>query len=170
MGTKEKAVIAKIFRSTALLIAICVPNCLVAACVGDINQDGSVNGLDFAIMRQEMGRNDCSASPCKSDLNSDGVVDDKDKEILSLNTEAAIACRRTRQSRKAAAACPKPFPMNETCGKNRHCRCRKVRREPCRKNRRTKPSLRPHQRADLLRKVSRARHSSPDSRITEMEP
>ncbi len=82
MGTKEKAVIAKIFRSTALLIAICVPNCLVAACVGDINQDGSVNGLDFAIMRQEMGRNDCSASPCKSDLNSDGVVDDKDKEIL----------------------------------------------------------------------------------------
>lgn len=65
-----------------LLLLLCFPNFLIAGCVSDINLDGKVNVLDFAIMLKEMGRDDCFTKPCKSDLNSDGAVNSKDKEIL----------------------------------------------------------------------------------------
>ena len=48
----------------------------------DINGDGSVDGLDMAIMRAEMGRDDCSSSLCQADINDDGKVDDDDLKIL----------------------------------------------------------------------------------------
>ena len=65
-----------------LLMVFGLPNILIAACVGDINVDGRVDVLDFAIMRAEMGRNDCFTKLCKSDLNSDGVVNSKDEDSL----------------------------------------------------------------------------------------
>jgi hypothetical protein len=65
-----------------LLLILNLPNLLMADCAGDINRDGRVDGLDFAMLGKEMGRKDCFATPCKSDLNSDGAVDSRDKTIL----------------------------------------------------------------------------------------
>jgi hypothetical protein len=65
-----------------LLLILTLPNLLMADCAGDINRDGRVDGLDFAVMVTDMGRKDCVATPCKSDLNSDGAVDSRDKRIL----------------------------------------------------------------------------------------
>jgi len=72
----------KLIASAMLLILLGMPNLLMAECAGDINRDGRVDGLDFAIMRKEMSRKDCSATPCTSDLNGDGVVTDEDRKIL----------------------------------------------------------------------------------------
>jgi hypothetical protein len=65
-----------------VLLLLGLPNLLMADCPGDINRDGRVDGLDFAIMRTEMRRKDCSATPCKSDLNGDGMVTVEDRKIL----------------------------------------------------------------------------------------
>jgi hypothetical protein len=65
-----------------LLMLFGLPGAIGAACKGDINLDGKVDGLDYAIMNSEMGRNDCAAHSCKADINSDGVVDQKDKDTL----------------------------------------------------------------------------------------
>jgi hypothetical protein len=66
-----------------ILVMVCgLPGILIAACAGDINLDGSVNVLDYAIMRQEIGRNDCFTTPCRCDLNNDGVVNSTDEDSL----------------------------------------------------------------------------------------
>jgi hypothetical protein len=69
----------------AMLLAMLLlgmPGLLMADCTADINRDGRVDGLDFAIMRTEMKRKDCSATPCKSDLNGDGMITGEDRKIL----------------------------------------------------------------------------------------
>jgi hypothetical protein len=80
---KGKAPGRKLIAPAMLLLLILnLPNLLMADCPGDINRDGRVDGLDFAIMRTEMRRKDCSATPCKSDLNGDGMVTVEDRKIL----------------------------------------------------------------------------------------
>jgi hypothetical protein len=65
-----------------LLVLFFTPDLLMAACAGDINRDGKVDGLDFAILGAEMGRKDCMTRRCRSDLNNDGKVDARDRKIL----------------------------------------------------------------------------------------
>ena len=51
-------------------------------CQADINGDGRVTAKDLAIMRAEIGRDDCATIPCRADVNGDGSVNDKDMLIL----------------------------------------------------------------------------------------
>ena len=68
----------------AMLLALLLglPNLLMAACEGDLTQDGRVDELDVAVMARETGRTDCFTTGCASDLNGDGAVDVQDKKIL----------------------------------------------------------------------------------------
>lgn len=51
-------------------------------CQADLNGDGKVDVQDLTIMRNEMGRDDCTQTPCRSDVNSDGSVNSKDMLIM----------------------------------------------------------------------------------------
>jgi hypothetical protein len=59
-------------------------------CQADINGNGRVDTPDLAIMKSEMGRDDCFKIPCRADVNGDGRVNSKD--ILILQTELGSNC------------------------------------------------------------------------------
>ena len=49
-------------------------------CVGDLNDDGLVNGADLGLMLGAWGA--CGKGPCTADLNSDGIVNGADLGLL----------------------------------------------------------------------------------------
>ena len=59
---------------------------------GDINQDESIDGLDFLILDTSIQNGDGGYSD--SDLNGDGSVDGLDYLILDINIQAGVGIIR----------------------------------------------------------------------------
>ena len=58
----------------------------IAACEGDFNSDGDVDGSDLAIFASEFGRTDCCVeNPCVGDFCGDGDVDGSDLAVFAAD-------------------------------------------------------------------------------------
>ena len=58
-----------------------------SACEGDLDNNGSVDSLDEAILNAEIGRTNCSRrNPCIADVDADGDVDNADAIIIGQDT------------------------------------------------------------------------------------
>ncbi len=57
----------------------------VAACEGDLNNNGVVDFADYLLLAGDWGRSDCAAAACAGDINNNGVVDFADYLLLAAD-------------------------------------------------------------------------------------
>ena len=68
---------------------------------GDLNRDGTVNGLDLNILAGEFNQTDATGPHLPGDINNDGVVNGLDLNILAGEFNASVAAGLTPSSSEA---------------------------------------------------------------------